>query len=222
MTFRVELHCHTIYSKDSLTKVRNLLNACKDNGIDRIAITDHNTIKGALKAKEIDPEHVIVGEEIMTQKGELLAYYVKEEIPQGLSPIETIKRLREQESVISVAHPFDKIRHGHWEIDDLLEIYHLVDAIEIFNARCMLPKFNKAAQHFAMEHDLPGTAGSDAHALIEVGKASMIVPEFHDASSFKNAIIAGKFEASLSPFWVHFYSRYAVWKKKQSESSIAD
>jgi len=222
MALRIELHCHTIYSKDSLSQIPQLLDICKKKGIDRIAITDHNTIKGAQKAKEIDSEQVIVGEEIMTQKGELLAYFIKDEIPPGLSPQETIKRLRHQGAIISVAHPFDKIRHGHWEKKDLIEILPLIDAIETFNARCMFPKYNKIAKDFAAVHNIPGTAGSDAHALVEVGKASMIVPDFNDASSFKKAIIAGKIEASLSPFWVHFYSRYAVWKKKHSIVQIVE
>jgi predicted metal-dependent phosphoesterase TrpH len=222
MSQRVELHCHTIYSKDSLNQLEPLLNACRKKGIDRIAITDHNTIQGALIAKQIDPELVIVGEEIMTQKGELLAYFVTDEIPPGLSPEDTINILRDQGAFISVAHPFDKIRHGHWEENDLMQITPLIDAIEIFNARCMLPQFNNAAKLFASAHNLPGTAGSDAHALIEVGKAAMIVPDFHDATSFKNAIAAGKIEASLSPFWVHFYSRYAVWKKKHSIVQVAE
>jgi predicted metal-dependent phosphoesterase TrpH len=129
---RVEFHCHTIYSKDSLLKISLLVKSIKRKRIDRIAITDHNTIRGALRAKELAPEHVIVGEEIMTTKGELLAYFMTKEIKPHLSPQETINQLREQEAFISVAHPFDRFRKGHWDSDDLLQILPFVDAIEVF------------------------------------------------------------------------------------------
>ena len=63
---RVDFHCHTRYSKDSLTTPEKLLEACKRKGLDRVVITDHNTIAGALHAQKLDPQRVIVGEEIMT------------------------------------------------------------------------------------------------------------------------------------------------------------
>src|SRR5512140_1840648 len=93
---RTEFHCHTRYSKDSLTEPRDLVRACARKGIDRVIITDHDTVAGARAAKEIDPERVIVGEEIMTTRGEILAAFVAEEVPPGLSPEETIRTLREQ------------------------------------------------------------------------------------------------------------------------------
>ena len=87
---RVEFHCHTIYSKDSLTTPDKLVDACRRKGIDRVVVTDHNAIDGALAARELDPERVIVGEEILTQGGELLAAFVREWVPPGLTPLETI------------------------------------------------------------------------------------------------------------------------------------
>jgi hypothetical protein len=120
----------------------------------------------------LDPERVIVGEEIMTTRGEILAAFVSEEIPPGLSPLETIRRLKEQGAFISVSHPFDRLRKGGWLEQDLLEILPQVDAIEVYNSRCMLPSFNWEAQRFAEKHNLAGTVGSDAHAAFELGKAS--------------------------------------------------
>ena len=213
---RVEFHCHTVYSKDSLTDPEKLLAACRRKGIDRLVVTDHNTIAGARVAQELDPERVIVGEEIMTTAGELLAFFVQEEIPPGLSPAETITRLREQEAFISVSHPFDRLRGGHWRPADLLEIMPLVDAIETFNARCLWPGFNWEAEAFAHRHRLPGTAGSDAHATFEVGRATMLLPPFHHAESLKVAITQAELHLSLSGPWVHLASRYAVWWKKRN------
>jgi predicted metal-dependent phosphoesterase TrpH len=210
---RVEFHCHTIYSKDCLVRVENLLETCQKKGVDRIVITDHNTTRGAFQAQKIDPQRVIIGEEILTQKGELLAAFMQGEIPAGLSPLETIARLREQGAFISVSHPFDRLRSGHWQLQDLLEIAPLVDAIEIFNARCMSADFNRQAVEFAREHHLAGTVGSDAHAAFEIGRAAMLLPDFHDANSFKEAIPKAQFETRLSSPLVRFTSRYAVLYK---------
>src|SRR5512139_456744 len=115
----VEFHCHTKYSKDSRLSPRDLLKTCAQKGIDRVVITDHNSIAGALVAQKVDPQRVIIGEEIMTDKGELLAFFVQEEIPAGETPENAISLLRQQDAFISVSHPFDSWRSGHWEKSDL-------------------------------------------------------------------------------------------------------
>jgi predicted metal-dependent phosphoesterase TrpH len=213
-SLRVEFHCHTIASKDSLTRPEALVAACQKKGIHRVVVTDHNSIAGALAAQKIDPERVIVGEEIMTRAGELLAAFVTEEVPPGLPPKEAILRLRDQGAVISVSHPFDVHRSGHWQEADLLEIAPLVDAIEIFNARCFQQSHNDQARSFARAHNLDGTAGSDAHTAFELGKALLVVAPFEDAESFRAGLPSAGIQASLSSPWVHFTSRYAVWYKR--------
>jgi len=205
---RVEFHCHTIYSPDSLNFVPDLVKRSRQKGIDRVIITEHNSIYGALRAKELDPELVIVGEEILTQKGELLASFVKEKIPAGLAPLEAIKRLKNQGAFISVSHPFDLRRHG-WELPDLIEIIPFVDAIEVFNARCTSPELNRRAQSFADENNLAGTVGSDAHILFEVGQATLSLPYFEDADGLRSVIRQGKPIVQLSPVWVHLGSGLA-------------
>jgi predicted metal-dependent phosphoesterase TrpH len=184
-------------------------------------ITDHNTIAGARVTQELDPQRVIVGEEIMTQAGELLAAYVQEELPPGLPAVETIRRLRDQGAFISVSHPFDTTRRGHWQLPALLEIAPLVDAIEIFNARCFSPRANELAKQFAVEHRLPGTAGSDAHTVFELGRASMLLPEFHDAPGLRKVLPQARIDARLSSPLVHFTSRYAVWVKQLTRQKQA-
>ena len=210
---RVEFHCHTIYSKDSLTLPERLVKACRRKGIDRVVVTDHNTIAGARAAQVLDPELVIIGEEIMTAKGEILAAFVTEEIPAGLSPQEVIYRLKEQGAFISVSHPFDVYRGGHWDEQDLLEILPDVDAIEVFNSRCWSPEFNLQAQKFAEGHDIPGTVGSDAHAPLELGRAVLLLEQFQGPDELRGVIRRGIPKVRWSSPWVHFISRYAVIRK---------
>lgn len=211
----LDFHTHTFASKDSLTTPEQLIAACRRKGIDRVVVTDHNTIAGARAAQRLDPELVIVGEEIMTTRGEILAAYVTEEIPRGLTPQETIRRLRDQGAFISVSHPFDEMRSGGWKLEDLVEIVPLVDAIEVFNARCMQAEFNQRAQAFALEHGLPGTAGSDAHAPVEVGTAFLVLEPFQGPDEMRIATKRARVQGRLSPFWVHFFSVYARFQKQK-------
>jgi predicted metal-dependent phosphoesterase TrpH len=210
---RIETHCHTIFSKDSLTRPATLLDASQRKGLDRVIITDHNTLAGAVAAQKLAPDRVILGEEIMTQAGELLAAFVKEEIPPGLTPLETITRLRAQGAFISVSHPFDVTRSGHWKLADLLAIAPLVDAIEVFNARCFSAKMDEQAQVFATQHGLLGTVGSDAHTAYELGTATLELPPFSDAEGLRQSLRHARSRVRRSPAWVRLASRYAVFAK---------
>jgi predicted metal-dependent phosphoesterase TrpH len=211
--FRVEFHCHTMYSKDSLVKPERWVAACRRKRIERVVVTDHNSIQGALAARALDPELVIVGEEIKTTRGEILAAYMSEEVPAGLSPKETIARLKEQGAFISVSHPFDIYRSGHWDEGDLLEILPEVDAIETFNSRCWSPEFNRRAQSFAEKHNIPGTVGSDAHATLELGRAVLLLEQFQGPGELREVIRRGIPKVRWSSPWVHLISRYAVIRK---------
>lgn len=210
----LEFHCHTHASKDSLTRPADLIKVARRKGLDRLVITDHNSIAGARAAHTLDPELVIVGEEIMTTKGEVLAAFVLEEIPPFLTPQETINRLKDQGAFISISHPFDELRAGGWQENDLLEIIPFVDAIEVYNSRCMLPRFNRRAQEFAEKHHLAGTVGSDAHAAFEVGRSVILLDPFTGPEGMRKVIRGAKFQVKWSPWWFHLTSRVASIRKK--------
>lgn len=212
--WNVDLHSHTLWSKDCLMSFETIIRLCQKRGIDRIAITDHNTAEGALAMQKLAPDLVIVGEEIMTPQGEILAYFVQESVPAGLSPEETIRRLRDQGAVISISHPFDRLRKGAWQEKDLLRIVDKIDAVEIFNARCLFPQDNQRAFEFAQKHGLLGTAGSDAHSVLEYGRAMTQLSPFEGASDFLAALREAGYVKRLSPYFVHINSKAAKWSKK--------
>ena len=213
MSLVVEFHCHTIASKDSLTRPVDLVAAARRKGLDRVIVTDHNTVAGARAAQALDPERIIVGEEILTTQGEILAAFVTEEVPPFLTPQETIRRLRDQNAFISVSHPYDLQRHG-WTEPQLLEILPLVDAIEVFNSRCMNPVRNRQAWEFAKAHDVAGTVGSDEHALFELGRSVLVLEPFEGPDGLQQVIRRGVPQTRWSPPWVHLTSRYASLRKK--------
>jgi predicted metal-dependent phosphoesterase TrpH len=212
--WRVDFHSHTVHSKDGLAALPAYINAARRAGLDRIAVTDHNTIRGAREAFELAPDLIIPGEEIMTREGELLGYYVREEIPKGLTPEEAISRLRAQGAVISVSHPFDRFRRGAWKPEALARIAPWVDAMEGFNSRCLLAADNRNAADFARGRDLPVTAGSDGHSTIELGASGLELPPFHDGPSLLAALREARVFGRLLPGWVHFISTYAKWRKR--------
>lgn len=204
----VEFHCHTNASPDCRMKPEELLAACRERNIDRVVVTDHWSIAGALAAQRLDPGRVIVGEEVLTDKGELLAAFVTEQIPRGLPYREAIRCLQEQGAFISVSHPFDP-RRSRWTLEDMEELAPLVDAIETFNSRNLSPRFNEDAAEFAQRFGLPGTAGSDAHTADEVGRAVMQLPDFSDAEGLRLVIGQAEFRAQSSGPWVWLASQWA-------------
>lgn len=171
-------------------------------------VTDHNTIEGALLAREMAPDLVIVGEEILTTQGELLAFFVEQEIPRKLKPEDAIERLRAQGAFISVSHPFDRRRYG-WALADLKRITPLVDAIEVFNSRCQVGVLNHMAQIYAEKNALAGTVGSDAHTLNELGRSVLEIPPFTSADELRQALPLAKAVTQLSSPFIHFTSTYA-------------
>jgi predicted metal-dependent phosphoesterase TrpH len=212
---RLETHCHTYHSSDCLMLPERMIAAARSSGLDRLAITDHNNIEGALELQQLAPELIVVGEEIKTSEGELLAYFVKEHVPRGLSPEETIERLRHQQAAISVAHPFDHERSGAWKLEDLRRILPLVDAVEVFNARCIVRNANALARQFASETGKPGSAGSDAHSYREVGRTHMLVPPFEDGPSLARAFREAELTCRASSLAIHIVSSYASWRKSR-------
>jgi hypothetical protein len=213
--WKVDLHAHTIYSKDCLTRTTDFLARARAVGLDKIAVTEHNRLDGALAAKRLAPDLVIVGEEIMTTHGEIIGLFMHEEVPRGLSPQETIRRLRAQGAVITIPHPLDSVRTSAMGRANVEAVIDLVDALEGLNARCIRHQDNEAAILLARQHNKLLTAGSDAHTLGEIGRCYLTMPTFDDnAASFSAALAQATLTGQVSPFWPHFASTYAKWRKR--------
>ena len=205
---KVDFHTHTHYSPDSITSIKDLILAARKRGLDRVVVTDHNLLKGALEAQAAAPELVIAGEEVQTTEGEFLAAYVTQMVPRGLQPFEALQRLKDQGAFISISHPFDPQRSG-WSMKTLEMIVPHVDAIETLNGRMLRNEYNDKAEAFADLLGIPGTAGTDGHHPSEIGRVYTILPDFWDAESLRQAIRQGKNMGEISSPLVHFYSSWA-------------
>ena len=168
----IDLHCHTSASFDSLASPRSVVRAAASRGLTHLAVTDHDRIDGAMRARDAAPDEltVIVGEEVKTADGDLIAVFIEDLVPPGLSASETIAAIREQGGLVGVPHPFDRLRgYGRKSGADLAEIAGAVDWIEAYNARVIGGSANERAALFAREHGLPGICASDSHTVMEVG-----------------------------------------------------
>jgi predicted metal-dependent phosphoesterase TrpH len=173
----VDLHCHTRASFDSLADPVAVARAAARRGLTHLAITDHDRIEGALEARQAAPAEltVIVGEEVKSADGDLIAVFLREAVPPGLSAAETIAAVREQGGLVGVPHPFDRRGFGCRSGTRLEEIADQVDWVEAYNARVLGGSANEKAALFAHDHKLPGLAASDAHTVMEVGIAHNVM-----------------------------------------------
>ncbi|GEM_PF-32494 len=213
-TVKVDLHVHSQYSKDSLNTLEDIIATCRRKGLDVICLTDHNAIEGALRLRDMSPLPVIVGQEITTLWGEIIAYFVEELIPAGLHPLEAVQRVREQGGLVSIPHPLDRIRREAMGREKVLQIIEHVDALEVFNSRCLLPGFNDAARALAHEYGLPGTAGSDAHSLVEIGVTYLEMAAFHSKDEFLQNLIQAEIHGRPSLPLVHLSSTLSKGVKR--------
>jgi predicted metal-dependent phosphoesterase TrpH len=177
MSFFIDLHCHSSASFDCLASPQSQVRAAHARGLTHLAITDHDRIDGALRARDAAPDGltVIVGEEIKTADGDLIALFLERAIPPGLPAAATIDLVRAQGGLVGIPHPFDGHRGSMLKDSRLEAIGRLVDWVESHNARVLGGSGNEKAAAFARELGLPGVAASDAHSTLEVGVAYNVV-----------------------------------------------
>lgn len=173
---KLDLHIHSKYSKDSLLKPETILKVAKKRGLNGIAVTDHNTIKGGLATKKMNVDEnftVIIGSEIKTEYGDIIGLFLQEEIISRAFE-EVVDEVKDQDGLVILAHPF---RKGFVFPSNL---FIKIDLIEAFNARS--PKsLNEKAFELAKKHKKPITAGSDSHLAFEIGGGKTITgPDYEE------------------------------------------
>jgi hypothetical protein len=182
-----DLHMHTNWSHDCSIDPAELVDHAESEGLGAIAVTDHNVFGGALETVDIATDReliVIPGEEVKTDgQGEVIGLFLREEIPRGMSFADTVAAIREQDGIVYVPHPFDRLH----AIPDPKTLHrHLadIDVLEVYNARLLFEGFNDEALRFASKYDITAGAGSDAHVLQGVGTGALRMRAFDDPEEF--------------------------------------
>jgi predicted metal-dependent phosphoesterase TrpH len=173
----IDLHCHTDASFDSLASPASVVHAAAARGLTHLAITDHDRVDGALRARDAAPAGlaVIIGEEVRTREGDLICVFLERAVPSGLPVAEAIEAARGQGALIGIPHPYDRHRASLLLNPDLEAIAERVDWVETWNARITGGGGNERAAGFARRSGLPGMAVSDAHSILEVAVAHSIL-----------------------------------------------
>jgi predicted metal-dependent phosphoesterase TrpH len=214
---KADLHIHTLYSMDCSTSLDQIITRCLEIGINCLAIADHGNIEGALKLKEIAPFQVIIAEEILTPFGEIMGMFLYEGIPSRLSVEQTIQKIKEQNGLVCIPHPYDKLRLSAFnDSKELEKIMPLVDIVEVFNARSLMPGSQARAQKLAQKFGKLASAGSDAHTAAEIGNAYIEIPEFRDKDEFMKSLAQGKIFGHKSNPLVHIASTRNKFKKNST------
>ena len=131
--FKADFHIHTEYSMDCATPLERIIERCLEVGINCVAITDHGTIAGAQKLQQMAPFKVIVGEEILTSVGEIIGFFLVEEVPSRLPVLEAIAQVKDQGGLVGIPHPFDRLRMSALSDKTLEPLLPYIDVIEVFN-----------------------------------------------------------------------------------------
>lgn len=224
-----DLHLHTIYSYDGTATVSSVLRRAKENGLDVIAITDHDEIAGALEAVKLASTFgidVIPASEITTADGDLLALFITEKIPAQLSLIETVLRVRELGGVCIAPHPMAggmgmKSLSAYAILKALLnpQVAETLIGIETYNGTAIDRMSNHYAKIFANGLNIAQTGSSDAHVIDTIGFGATEF-EGHTAQDLLNALRNKTTKVRKQNEWSAFQI-ISNWGIRYAESTFA-
>lgn len=212
---RADLHMHTRLSDGGPTPGQVIEHVLCHTDLDVIAITDHNRVEGGLWARDLAGRHgldVIVGEEVSTADGHLLALFIEEPVGPGLSMEETVAAVHAQGGLAIAAHPFDIVSGGllspssrRWTERGLMSLQ--LDGLEALNASLVPRAANARAAQLARRLELASAGGSDAHHLAAIGRAYTRFPG-RTAEDLRRAI-TGRTARVAGQAWG--WRQYASW-----------
>ena len=182
MALRVDLHLHSNFSHDGQSSLEELIERSRECRLDRIALTDHNTVEGALELSRMAPELTIVGEEAKTREGEVIGLFITGRLVPYLPTEEVMDVIHEMGGLTYLPHPLDRHR-AHFRPERVVELADRIDIIETYNPWCDAAA-NTAAAALAADLGKVAATGSDAHGIRELGRSWMEIDEYRDPKDF--------------------------------------
>jgi len=183
----IDFHVHSSFSFDCKSNVKNIIKTCKKIGINGVAITDHNTIKGGIEALKLKEKDflVIVGSEIATEKGEVIGMFLNEEINSHCFD-EVVDLIKEQDGLIVLPHPFRYLNHILNGIEK--NVIKKIDIIEKTNYSDH-PLALFLSKKIAEKSKMPFIGGTDAHDLFDIGKVRTVVYDTGTIEELKKSLL---------------------------------
>lgn len=182
--FKVDLHTHSNASPDGGLSKSHYDRAFSSGLLDCAAITDHNRIENALALQHAFGEsRIIVGAEIMTGQGAIIGLFLTKPVLVGLSPLATVRAIKEQGGIVYIPHPFETMRRGLSE-SALSEIADFIDVVEVHNGRAWLQNRGPRAAAWASLHHKVRASSSDAHGYRGLGSGVTLLEEIPHRDTF--------------------------------------
>jgi predicted metal-dependent phosphoesterase TrpH len=231
---KADIHIHTAHS-DGIAGVAAILeHVVQATDLRLIAITDHDTVAGAFEARRLARAfgiEVVIGEEVSTAEGHLLALFIERWLPPGRPAAETIAAVHAQGGLCIPAHPFDALvpsmghaglgrrcagpRAGEWP----------VDGVEVFNATLLWRNSNRQAGAVSAALGLAPCGGSDAHSLATVGRGYTVFPGT-SADDLYRAIQRGQTQAGGRHWRLHHFLAVGAhrirerWRRRRGQVAL--
>ena len=214
---RADLHMHTTAS-DGWPSPYELVDHARVCGLDVIAVTDHDTLEGALRAAEYANVkrgiEVVIGEEVSSRDGHIVGLFLERRVRPGMSAAATVHAIHDQGGLTVAVHPFWRTQrrvhggpvHGVGWLAAELEF----DAIEVENATPGFYLFNQLARRLNLGLGAAEVGGSDAHILDAMGRAYTMFPG-RTAKALRTAIEKGGTIAGRRRYRAVGLMRYAAW-----------
>lgn len=216
--FNIDLHTHSEASHDGGITLNQYERTLNDNVLDCIAITDHNRIDFALRAREILGEKIIVGEEIMTSEGEVIGLFLNAKV-EPHQPIQmTVNAIKEQGGIVYIPHPFETVRKG-LHPKTIEQIQQGVDIIEVCNGRAFAQNKSQQAVVWSRINNIPGAASSDAHGVRGLGKTYTAIAETPTKDTLVSLVNKGTLHAKRPGLRALLYPKYNKTKKLMRRGS---
>lgn len=214
--FKLDLHTHSAASPDGGTSMRQYRAVLESGQLDCVAITDHNRIDFATQAKAQLGERIIVGEEIMTNAGEIIGLFLNERIEPGMSPEDTIAAIRAQNGLVYIPHPFETVRKGLHPAA-LERIQADVDIIEVCNGRAFLQNRGEQALVWAKLNQVAPAASSDAHGARGLGKTYTSLRSAPEKETLLHQLLSGTLHTGRPGIRSLLYPKYHKIRKSLSK-----
>lgn len=216
--FKVDLHTHSAASPDGGITSQQYHQILDKGILDIVAVTDHNSAEFALQLHKELGDKVIVGEEIMSSHGEIIGLYLTATIPAGLSPLDTIRQIKDQGGLVYIPHPFETIRKG-MSPQALEEIAEYIDIIEVCNGRAFMQNRSSQAVVWARLNNVVGAASSDAHGIKGVGKTFSSLGELPTKENLVTLLEHGVLRTGIPSARALLYPKYHRLRKRLRKSS---
>lgn len=217
------IHVHTAYSYDSNRSIGDLVQTAVRQGVDCVAVTDHNEIRGALEARDQGAVRVIIGEEISSTDGHILGLFLEQRVPPGLSGRATAERIKTQGGLVLAPHPGARLCANSISLATVGRLRPWIDAIEVCNSQNPLFWEDARARRYCERHGLTPYVGADAHLRGWLAGAYQWLPDFDGSKSFLSALRQAQLVRSR--FGIRYMAAMAgrhYWHKLFRRPAVAD